>query len=653
MTSGFSLLDYIVFILYAVVIVALGLWISRSKKGVEKTAEEYFLADKSLTWWAIGASLIAANISAEHFIAMSGSGFAIGLGIAAYEWIAAVALIIVAKFFLPVFLDNGIYTMPQFLNKRFNKGVSTAFAIFWLLVYVFVNLTSVSYLGALALEKIMGIPLIYGIIGLLLFSGLYSVYGGMQAVAWTDIIQVVFLVGGGLVTTFLALDAVGGSGGIMEGFMNIYQRATDHFVMIVPEGKIEIPAGDGATKDAFQDLPGLAVILGGLWLTNLGYWGFNQYIIQKGLAAKSINEAKRGLLFAGYLKILIPLIVVIPGITAYVLINHYSPEELALILGQPADTIGSIMKSDEAYPWLLKNFVPTGVKGLAFAALAAAIVSSLAAMINSTSTIFTLDIYKQFFNPDASNKVQVKVGRIVALVALGIAMIIAPKLSTLDQVFQYIQEYTGYIYPGVVVVFGMGLFWRQITPNAALWTAIATIPAGILIKVISPDMPFVLRMGYVFIGLCFLASVISFLETGRKVKAASEAIKESELTTTSYLFSTIGFIPAFKAMVSLPESGRQRYLILVSFVFFVLAFITLVIGVLFSETYSYLGLESIYMLSMLFFMLGVILYTNVKMETADKKALEVDPELFATGKSFNLGALGILLIVGILYYFFW
>lgn len=299
MTSTLSTLDYIVFVLYALIIVFIGLWVSRSKKGVQKTAQDYFLADKSLTWWAVGSSLIAANISAEHFIAMSGSGYAIGLAIAAYEWIAAIALIIVAKYFLPVFLDKGIYTMPQFLKQRYNKGVSTAFAIFYLLVYVFVNLTSVSYLGALALEKIMGVPLVYGIVGLLVFSGIYSIYGGMKAVAWTDVVQVIFLVGGGLITTFIALDAVGGGDGVFAGFANIYERARDHFVMVIPEGRIAVPDGSGGIKDAFQDLPGLAVILGSMWLTNLGFWGFNQFIIQKGLAAKSIVEAKRGLLLQG------------------------------------------------------------------------------------------------------------------------------------------------------------------------------------------------------------------------------------------------------------------------------------------------------------------------------------------------------------------
>ena len=623
MEAGFATIDYIIFIVYACVIVGLGLWVSRSKKGVEKTAQEYFLADKSLTWWAVGASLIAANISAEHFIGTSGSGFAIGLAISAYEWMAAVALIIVAKYFLPVFIDNGIYTMPQFLNQRFNRGVSTAFAVFWLLVYVFVNLTSVSYLVALALQTIMGVPLTYGIIGLLLFSGIYSIYGGLEAVAWTDVVQVVVLVGGGLVTTYLSLDAVGEGDGIVAGFANLYEKGRDHFMMIIPEGELFVPDGEGGRRDAFLDLPGVAVIAGAMWATNLGYWGFNQYIIQKGLAAKSINEAKRGLLFAGYLKILMPVIVVIPGIAAYVLINDYSAQELSAILGKPIEAIGTIEKSDAAYPWLLKNFVPAGIRGLAFAALAAAIVSSLASMVNSTSTIFTMDIYRPYFKPDASNRQLVRIGRIVAVIALGIAAVVAPELRTLDQVFQYIQEYTGYIYPGVVVVFAMGLFWKQITPNAALWTAIATIPAGIFFKLVSPDLPFLMRMGYVFMILCVIASVISFLEKGHKVRTP------------------------------LPEPGRQRKLLYISYILFGLAAFTFIATLVLSNIYPDWGVDSAYMLAVLFLMLGIILYTNAKMEVADKKALTTDPVVFDTGTAFNIGAAGIVLIISLLYYFFW
>ncbi|PIB35777.1 sodium/glucose cotransporter [Reichenbachiella sp. 5M10] len=624
MKMGFSTLDYVVFGIYCLVIIGLGLWVSKPKKGQEKTANEYFLAGNSLTWWAVGASLIAANISAEHFIAMSGSGYAIGLAIAAYEWIAAVTLIVVAKYFLPIFLEKKIYTMPQFINQRFNRSVSSFFAIFWLLVYVFVNLTSVSYLGALALENIIGVPLIYGIVGLLVFSGVYSIYGGMSSVAWTDVIQVVFLVIGGLFTTFLALEAVG-AGSVMDGFGIIYEKTSHHFHMVIERGSSMVPDGSGGFKDTFNDLPGVAVLFGAMWLTNLGYWGFNQYIIQKGLAAKSINEAKKGLIFAGYLKVLVPLLVVIPGITAYVLVNHFTPEELSVIIGKPVEAIGIIGKSDEAYPWLLKNFVPTGIRGLAFAALAAAIVSSLASMINSTSTIFTMDIYKEFFNKEASNKTLVLVGRLAAVVALVIAISVAPMLSNLDQVFQYIQEYTGFIYPGVVVVFAMGLFWKQMTSKAALWTTILTIPIGIVIKLALPEIPFIMRMGYVFMILCTIASVISFLDKGVKIQSPSADPDVKKLSMKS------------------------------AYILMILGALCLLIGAVFSVSMSHLGVESILMLGVLLLMLGIIFYTNFKIDIEDPKALKLEnpKTLFDTSVGFNVGALGILIIVAFLYGIFW
>lgn len=613
---SFSTLDYIVFFIYVIFIVALGLWISRTKKGEEKTSSDYFLASRSLTWWAIGASLIAANISAEHFIAMSGSGYRIGLGIAAYEWIAAVTLIVVGKYFIPIFLEKKIYTMPQFLEDRFNKGVSTAFAVFWLLVYVFVNLTSVTWLGALALREIMGIPLWWGIIGLAFFSGLYSIYGGLKAVAWTDVVQVIFLVGGGLITTFLALDAVSGGEGIWKGFSVIYEKATDHFQMIVPKETM-VPDGSGGIADAFGDLPGLAVIFGAMWLTNLGYWGFNQYIIQKGLAAKDLSHAKRGLIFGGYLKILIPLLVLIPGITAYVLFNN--PELL-----EGSTTVGEITKADEAYPWLLKNFVPVGIRGLAFAALVAAIVSSLASMINSTSTIFTMDIYKAHFNKEATERQLVFVGRLVSFIALIIAVIMAkPLLGGLDQAFQYIQEYTGFIYPGVVVVFCMGLFWKQATSNAALWTAIITIPAGIIILAIYPDMPFILRMGYVFIVLSFVATLISFLD--HKGRVSREVV----------------------------VTARSKNIVALGWFFIVLGIISLFAGIFLFKPYGYLGIESIFMLATLFVFLGLILILNMKMSYVQKKSYDTDPAIFKTSWIFNIGAIGIVIIIVLLYFFFW
>ncbi len=495
----FSFIDYAVFIAYGLLIVFIGLWVSRTKKGKKKTAQDYFLASKALPWWAIGASLIAANISAEQMIGMSGSGFAIGLGIASYEWMAAITLILVGKYFLPIFLEKKIYTMPQFLEMRYDGRVRTVMATFWLLVYVFVNLTSILYLGALALHTIMGIPLMYGIVGLALFAAIYSIYGGLTAVAWTDVVQVIFLIGGGLLTTYLALDAVSGGNGFIAGFKDLLDQAPEKFDMILQKGKLLIPDGQGGMKDAYIDLPGISVLVGGMWIANISYWGFNQYIIQRGLAAKSVKEAQRGFIFAGFLKILIPLIVVIPGIAAFVLTK---------------DSSTVIEPSDKAYPWLLHEFVPVGVKGLAFAALAAAIVSSLASMLNSTATIFTMDIYKRFINKKVSETKMVTVGRITSFAALVIAVLTArPLLGNLDQAFQYIQEFTGFVTPGVVVIFCFGLFWKRITANAALWVAILTIPLSFAFKMFWSGLPFLDRMGVVFLVLAAVAIIISFIES--------------------------------------------------------------------------------------------------------------------------------------------
>ncbi len=608
---AFSKLDYIIFCAYGLIIIGVGLFISRNKAGEKNDTKQYFLANSSLPWWAVGASLIAANISAEHFIAMSGSGFRIGLGIAAYEWIAALTLIFVAIFFLPIFLKNKIYTMPQFLKLRFNQSVSSAFAIFWLMVYIFVNLTSVMWLGAMAINSILGIPVIYGIIILAFISGLYSIYGGLKAVAWTDVIQVIFLVGGGIITTYISLDAVSQNQGALSGLKTIFYEAKDHFQMIIPRGTMI----QNGTKDAFIDLPGLAVIFGAMWITNIGYWGFNQYIIQKGLAAKNIKEARNGLLFAAFLKVLIPILVIIPGITAYVL--HSNPELLSNY-----EISGIISKADEAYPWLLKNFVPEGVRGLAFAALIAAIISSLASMINSTSTIFTLDVYKVFIKPKASEKELVNIGRWVALFSLLIATIAAkPLLGGLDQAFQYIQEYTGYIYPGVVVVFSAGLFWKQATSKASMWTAALTIPIGIIIKLIFPEMPFIIRMGYVFILLCFIIFIISMTDKKHNV------IKNIKL------------------------KGKRNNIIEIFLLS--LGILLLLTGFILHNTFYHLGFESIYMLGIVFIAIGIVGYLNTNYPWQSKLALENKKDDFKIDLIFKIGSLTLVAIVGLLYFLFW
>jgi SSS family solute:Na+ symporter len=476
MNTGFSSWDYGIFVAYALLIITVGLWVSRKKKGEEKTTKDYFLAGKSLPWWAIGASLIAANISAEQFIGMSGSGFAIGLAIASYEWMAAITLIIVGKYFLPIFIKQGLYTIPEFIERRFNTNLKTILAVFWIALFIFVNLTSVLYLGAKALNTIIGdgsaSNMIWFILGLAFFAAAYSVWGGLSAVAWTDVIQVALLVVGGLITTVIALNNVTPDGGVFKGLGHVYEVASDKFHMILKKDNPE-----------FTNLPGIAVLIGGLWVANLYYWGFNQYIIQRTLAAKSLREAQRGIAFAAYLKLIIPLIVVIPGIVAYIF--YMQPEGTQVVEGvQEAMTkVNGTPDNDNAYPWLISTFIPIGLKGLVVAALAAAIVSSLASMLNSTATIFTMDIYKPYVSKNASEKELVNVGRITVLIALGLACVVAPILGPIPQMFQYIQEYTGLVSPGILAVFLLGLFWKKTTTKGAITGILSSIPVAFAFKI--------------------------------------------------------------------------------------------------------------------------------------------------------------------------
>lgn len=529
-------LDLIVFIGYCCLIVGMGLFVSREKKGHVKNSQDYFLASKALPWWAVGASLIASNISAEQFIGMSGSGFALGLAISTYEWMAAITLLVVAIFFLPVYIKKGIYTMPGFLLDRYDTRVRTTMAIFWLLLYVFVNLTSVLYLGALSLNTILDIPLGYGIAGLAVFAMIYSIYGGLKAVAWTDVVQVFFLVLGGLATTYIALQMVG-EGSVWEGLGLLRQEVPGHFSMILERGEMMIPDGKGGTYDAYQDLPGISVLVGGMWITNLSYWGFNQYITQRALAAKSLDEAQKGMIFAGFLKLLMPLIVVIPGIAALVIVNNGIDTGFIQSMKDP---VTGIIKSDRAYPTLLQ-LLPVGLKGLAFAALTAAIVSSLASMANSTSTIFTMDIYKKYLGPNASETKQVTVGRITAVVAFVIAAVVAPALGQLDQAFQFIQEYTGFISPGVFAIFFFGVFWKKTTSNAALTGAAISIPLSVVLKWLVPELPFLDRMGIVFLVIAALMILISLWEGKGKDHPNSIDITP-ELFKTSSAFKIGAFL---------------------------------------------------------------------------------------------------------------
>jgi len=497
----FSAVDYGVFFGYIIFIVGLGLWVSREKKGHEKDSKDYFLAGKSLPWWAIGASLIAANISAEQFIGMSGSGFAIGLAIASYEWMAAITLIIVGKFFLPIFIEKELYTIPEFIEQRFSTNLKTILAVFWVALFIFVNLTSVLFLGGKAIDTIIGTGdgslIIWAILGLAFIAAAYSLYGGLSAVAWTDVVQVALLVIGGLITSVIALNHVTPEGGVFHGLSHVFNTAGDKFHMILSRDNPE-----------YFNLPGIAVLIGGMWVANLYYWGFNQYIIQRTLAAKSLKEAQRGIAFAAFLKLIIPLIVVIPGIVAYVMFTQ--PEGTALIPGvQEAFANGNGgINYDKAYPWLISVFIPVGLKGLVLAALTAAIVSSLASMLNSTSTIFTMDIYKPYINKQASEKNLVTTGRITAFAALLIAILMAPVMGNIPQMFQYIQEYTGLVSPGILAVFLMGLFWKKATNKAAIVGVLSSIVIAFLLKTQVVDLPWMDQMFYtMLITMVIIAGV--------------------------------------------------------------------------------------------------------------------------------------------------
>ncbi|SEL59932.1 solute:Na+ symporter, SSS family [Pseudoxanthomonas sp. GM95] len=476
---GLSTLDITIVLVYLAGIFILAQVVSREKGGREKSAQDYFLASRSLPWWAIGASLIAANISAEQIIGMSGSGYALGLAIASYEWMAALTLLIVGKWFLPIFLRNQITTMPQFLEERYGNRIRTLMAVFWLALYVFVNLTSILWLGSIAIAQVAGIDQTLALVLLGIFALAYQLYGGLKAVALTDIVQVCLLVLGGLMVTGITLSRIG-DGSIVGGFTTLLQTHPGKFEMIL---KPDNPF--------YKDLPGLAVLFGGLWIANLSYWGFNQYIIQRALAAKDIPEAQKGIVFAAFLKLLIPVIVVLPGIAAVML----APD---------------LKRPDEAYPTMLR-MLPSGVLGLVFAALIAAIVASLASKINSVATIFTLDFYAKRA-PQASEQKLVRVGRITAIVAIIIAVLTArPLLGGFDQGFQYIQEFTGFFTPGIVVIFFLGMFWKRANEAGALTAAIGSFVLSLVFKFALPDMPFMNRIGLVFLVSLALSVVVSLM----------------------------------------------------------------------------------------------------------------------------------------------
>lgn len=506
-------IDLLIIAGYAVGIVTLATWVSRDARGHQKNTQDYFLAGKALPWWAIGASLIAANISAEQIIGMSGSGYVIGLAIASYEWMSAITIIIVGKYFLPIFLKHNIYTMPQFLEQRYDRRVCMLLAVFWLGVYVFVNLTSILWLGTLAINAITGLDYVYGLMLLGLMALAYSLYGGLKAIALTDIIQVILLVFGGLLISFLSLQAIGQGDGVIAGFVELMDRAPDKFDLILTPD-----------NPHYISLPGISVLVGGMWIMNLSYWGFNQYIIQRALAARSLREAQKGIAFAAYLKLLMPVIVVLPGIAAVI---------LAPGLAAP----------DQAYPEMMK-LVPAGLRGLVFAALIAAILSSIGSMVNSISTISTMDIYRHI-RVGASERHLVIAGRSIGFISLVLGMSCAqPLLGNFDQAFQYIQEFTGFFTPGIVVIFLLGMFWKGMRSYGALAAAVSSALLSFLFKLLWPTLPFIDRVGLVFL-LCVVIGVCTsvFFRSGQQEHGITINHQTINYATTSgFNTATVGIV---------------------------------------------------------------------------------------------------------------
>ncbi len=641
-SSGFQTLDFIILTVYVILIVSLGLFISHDRKGKEKSAKDYFLAGNSLTWWAVGASLIAANISTEQFIGMSGTSYAEGIAIAAYEVMAALILIVIGKFLIPTLLTRKTNTIQQFLSERYNDGVGLAFSILWLFIYVFINLTSVAWLGAIAIEQIFGLHDVFIHIGslyigirpvivfaLFVVAGSYTIYGGLLAVAWTDVLQCALFVGGGLITSWVLLQQLGLSFDLspfgmlskMYADLTTGNHAIDsHFHLIIQQTH---------NPEAFDNVPGIAAVIGGILLTNIGYWGCNQYIVQKGLAAKDVSAAQNGMMFAAFLKLIIPFFALLPGLCAYYMI-HVHPEYLTAL-----NIDNTIATSDTSYPWLIHNFTPTGIKGLAFATIIAAIVSTLASLLNSTSTIFTVDIYKKYINPTASDIRMVNTGRTASVIALLIALIATqPLLGSLDQAFQYIQEYSSFIYPGIVTVFCLGLFWKRASTQAATITAVLTIPVAVLFKILLPDMPFHIRGSYTFILLFIFFVAISL--TNRHVQPAEHLSEPTrkKLLLWAWILGAIGtFIILLTAIVEIisiiyPTNCYVAYL-------------------------NDIGFEAFFFFGVLIGGNAIWLWSDAHDTIADRGALPIRLNLYRSTKTYTYGTIVISLFTLLLYILLW
>lgn len=629
--QSLSGLDLVIFSAYIIGVILFGVWIANREKAA--TASDYFLASRSLPWWAVGGSLIASNISAEQIIGMNGSGFELGLAIATYELMAAITLIVVAKFLLPIFIKKEIYTMPQFLEQRYDGTVRTIMSVFWIILFVFVNISTVLYLGGLAVETLLGYPLWVGILGLVVYSACFSIFGGLKAVVWTDVIQVVVLMIGGTIAAWGILSVVG-DGSVLSGIATLVEVLPERFEMLFdPQDTfIDISKqtelalgvdGDGnptqltpgaEVQSAFAALPGMAMLLGGMWIVNTFYWGTNQYIIQRALAATSIGEAQKGIAFAAFMKLFIPFFAVLPGIAAWHLL-------------QTDASLDPITKADAAFPWVLGNFVGDGLRGLTFAALVAAIGSSISSMVNSASTIFTIDIYNKYINPEASEKRQVQIGQISAAAALIIGALIAPIWLNAGQAFQIIQEYTGFVSPGVLTVFIFGMFWRRATSRGALIVVLLSVPLSVLFKVLIPDLPFLDRMALIFLISSGVMVVMGMLGKKEPSAGADQA--------TGLLSDTKLRIGIAVAVIAIGLSTAVRLLVQP---------IPPYPGVLGS-----VGVPAwaAWVFAVLSIMVLVLIFTDKSKD--DAKAIYLRPELFKTARIFNVAAVIVILILAAIY----
>jgi SSS family solute:Na+ symporter len=623
-------IDQIIFGVYIIGVILFGVWIANREKAAN--ASDYFLASRSLPWWAVGGSLIASNISAEQIIGMNGSGFELGLAIATYEMMAAITLIIVAKFLLPVFLKKEIYTMPQFLEERYDGTVRTIMSVFWIGLFVFVNISTVLYLGALAIEQLLGIGLIWGITGLVIYSACFSIFGGLKAVVWTDVVQVVVLMVGGTLAAWGILSVVG-DGSVLAGISELLAEVPGHFEMlfepddtyidtaaatelatgVTADGTpTELKPGD-EVKSSFTLLPGFALLFGGMWIVNTYYWGNNQYIIQRALAAKDLPEAQKGIAFAAFMKLFIPFFAVLPGIAAYYLLTK----------GTEVD----IQKADQAFPWVLGNYVGPGFKGLTFAALVAAIGSSISSMVNSASTIFTIDIYNKFINTQASQKRQVRIGQMAAAGSLVIGALVAPALASAGQVFQVIQEYTGFISPGVLTVFIFGMFYRRGTAKAALAVVLLSVPLSLTFKLLMPDLPFLDRMALIFLISASLMVILS------KFTQKPQSAEEAEASKAGEQAGTI-----IKDMRL--RNGISLAVIAIGLATAIRLFVQPVPGVGSGVTYVFLLLSLVVL---------ALIYTDKSPD--NHKSINLEPSLFRTRMGFNVAALMVILVLVLVYSF--